>query len=185
MAKWKLGPGAVDETDYNPEKARIYRLKFRERDPNGHTWSQHINAWRQQHPEYRERARVYTAKSKFIAKRGVKKLLLMWGLSQEQTSRLLRLISVEQINGIVDCVRSWDHLSGKASRTATALLRFVHQRHSASTIGGGGNRGQAAGSRREVFEPTSTSLAYRTPGEGAGKKGVAERTDNLIALGGL
>jgi len=185
MARAILDPGAVDETDYNPEKARIYRLTFQARDPNGRTWSQHINAWRQQHPEYRERASEYTAKSRLIAKRGVKKLLRMWGLSQEQTSRFLRLISVEQVDCIVDCVRSWDHLSGKASRTATTLLRFVHQRHSASTTGDGGNREQAARSRREVFEPASEGLAYRTTGEGGGKKGVAEKTDNLIAWGDL
>jgi hypothetical protein len=133
MSKEKLRPWALKETDYNEEKARIYRQTFHTRDAEWRTWNEHIYAWRREHPErYREQARLHVAKSKLIDRLGVKALLQGWGLPAEQISRFLRHVSLEEVTCVVDCLTNWDQITGRAAHTPSALLLLVHRQHSRS-----------------------------------------------------
>lgn len=122
-------PWALLETEYIPEKGRQYRETFQERNPHGHTWSEHINHWRQRHPDYRERSRIYVAKSRLIGRLGLKPLLAAWGLPPAEVAPVLRRVSFAKLNTLVECLTHWDRLTCKARRTAFNLLNFLDGRN--------------------------------------------------------
>ncbi len=120
-------PRALLETDYIPEKGRQYRETFQER--HGRTWNEHINHYRERHPEYRERNRRYVAKARVIARLGLRQLLGAWELSHAEISAVLRRVPLERLNALVELLKHWDHVTGKAPRTALNLLDLLHTQH--------------------------------------------------------
>ena len=107
---------------YNPEKSKVYRRTFHERDPNGRTWNDLIAAYRRDHPEYRALSKDYARKSKRVTKLGLKRLLAAWGLPPDAIGGFLRAIRCEDLEQLATCLKEWDRLTAQALRTPDNLF---------------------------------------------------------------
>jgi hypothetical protein len=152
---------SLDEyTDYNSEKAKIWRDTFHERDSLGRSWTDFIRDWKIAHPEYRKLGNLYAAKSKKIAKLKLKMLLVNWGLSNESARRLLRLVAIQDLDCLVDCLKSWDERRGSAHRSFHELLRVTRVEACSRADSNNSNNQNPAVSKKAIGQANKPSSGF-------------------------